>query len=91
MASAQAEQDCLVALVKAAELVLMDMLHTFAVLMHNNKHDAEVHRVCESVHVPEQLQVNYWGYPSAPQPATTTTTVTCSSFYLLVGSWQGGP
>ena len=43
-----------------------------------------VRRVCETVHVPEQPQVDYWGYPSAPRPATTTTTVTRSGFYLPV-------
>ena len=57
----QAEQNCLASLGKAAELALMDVLHTFVVVMHNDKHDAEVRRVCETVHVPEQPQVDYTG------------------------------
>ena len=60
----------------------MDMIHTFVVLTHNNKHDARVHTVYETVHVPGKLQANYWGY--TPWLATTMTKVTHSGYYLPV-------
>ena len=84
MAAAQAKQECLADLAKAAELVLMYMVHTFVVSTHNDKHDARVRTVYETVHVPGKPQVDYWGYPSAPRPATTTTKVTRSGYYLPV-------
>ena len=84
MATAQAEQDCLAALAKAAEPVLMDMLHTFAVSMHNDKHNAEVRRVYETVHVPEQPQPDCSRYPHAPLLVSMYARATRSGFYLPV-------
>ena len=88
MAAAQAEQDCLADLAKAAEPALMDVIHTFVVSTHNDKHDARVRTVYETVHVPEEPQVDYWRqygmYPSAPRPTKTTTEVTRSGYYLPV-------
>ena len=50
MAAVQAEQDCLADLAKPAELALtgMDMIHTFVVSTHNDKHDARVRTVYET-------------------------------------------
>ena len=84
MATAQAEQDCLAALAKAGEPALMDVLHTFVVSTHNEKHDAEVRKEYETVHVPERPQPDCGGYPRAPLPASTYTKATRSGYYLPV-------
>ena len=46
MAAAQAEQDCLTDLAKAAEPALMDVIHTFAVSTHNDRHDMRGCALC---------------------------------------------
>ena len=60
-AAAQADRDRLAVLAEAAEPALVGMLHMFVVSMHNDKHNARVRTVRETVHVPGQPQADYWG------------------------------